>query len=276
MFGMVLSIAAARPHRRIRIGRALAGGIAGLFILCAGCTALGPGERESLTQASAQYSRGDVSGAVVRLDRLIRDFEKAPEIAEAYYVRGLCRMKMGQVGPAMADFREVIDRSGREGLVAMARTSLASIAYQGGEWGNAADLYEQSVNHLPDKPPTDQILYNAGVAMQRAGRWKQASFQFARILHKFPDRPIASEASKMAAWRHEYFAIQLGVYANADSAAAAVIAFRNKRLDAVQENLPRGGGAMWVVMSGRYAIYSDALAAMPRTKQICSSAFVIP
>lgn len=250
---------------------------AGLIpLILSGCTIMGPAERQSLREASEQYNRGEVPAAVVRLDRLIRDYGSAPEVAEAYYLRGLCRMKMGQVRPAISDFENAVDKSQRDEVTARARASLGTIAFQNSEWGRAADLYAASVNHLPDQPPTDQILYDAGVALQRAGRWKEASFQFARILNRFRDRPIATEARRMAAWRHEYFSIQLAVFANADAAAASVSNFRARGLDAVQENLPRAGGAMWVVMAGRYALFADAVAALPRARQIQPSAFIIP
>ena len=57
----------------------------------AGCTHLGPAEKESLIQANQLYSRGELSAACARLDRLIADYDGAVEIAEAYYLRGLCR-----------------------------------------------------------------------------------------------------------------------------------------------------------------------------------------
>ena len=122
----------------------------------------------------------------------------------------------------------------------------------------------------------DAILYCAGISMQRIGKWKEAAYQFGRILRQYRDSPIASEARRMAGWKHEYYSIQLGAFKNADNAADTVRSFRAKNLDAVQEYLPIGGGSLWVVMAGRYQNYADARADLPRVRKIESQAVIVP
>jgi TolA-binding protein len=247
-----------------------------LLFFLVGCESFGPAEREALVQASNAYARGDAQAASAKLDRLIKDFGRAPEVAEAHYLRGLCRMKMSQAPGAARDFEDAIRTSRREDLTALARASLASIAFQNGDWSRAADLYAQSVRHLPDQPPTDQILYNAGVSLQRVGRWREAAFQFSRIVDKFPGRPLAADARRMLGWRHEYFTIQLAAFANPASATTAVEQFRARGLDAVQENQARDGGALWVIMTGRYTTHAEASTALARVRQVEPGAFIIP
>ena len=140
----------------------------------------------------------------------------------------------------------------------------------------ANELYEKAIPDLPNKPPTDVILYCAGVSMQRVGKWKEAAYQFGRILRMYRDRPVAVDARRMAGWKHEYYAIQLGAFRHADNAADAVRTFRQKNLDAVQEYLLRSGGALWVVMAGRYENYADARADLPRVRKVQSQAVIIP
>ncbi len=269
-------IASIRPlPARPGNGRRWAGALLACVLPACGCTRLGPGERESLQEAAREYALGRIDPAMARLDPLIRDFSRAEEIAEAYYIRGLCHARQGREEAARADFEKALN-SRRRDLVGLARASLGTMAFRRGDYAAAAEHFEKGLPDVPDAPPKDQLLFSAGVAMQRAGRWKDASAQFATLLHRFPDRPIAERARRMAGWTHPYFAIQLAVYATAESAEQAVRAYRNRGLSAVQENHPRGGRAMWIVMTGRYPSYADAVAALPSIRRIQPDALIIP
>lgn len=252
--------------------------VAGLMLamLLTGCTNLPPAEREMLVQAAEEYRRGDAGQAVAKLDRIIRDYDQAVEIAEAYYLRGLCHAKLGQDWAAGRDLEQAVRRSRRPDLTANAQASLAAIAYRKGDWAEAARLYEAAAPDLPDTPPTDVILFRAGVAMQRAGKWSEARRQFARILQKFRDRPVASEARRLAEWRHSHFTIQLAAFGRVQQADDAVRSYRQRGLDPFQENQPRGGSALWVVMTGRYRTWDEAQAALSAVRRVQRDAFVIP
>jgi hypothetical protein len=248
--------------------------MSGLWL--AGCATLPPAERQTLIDASRNYTQGNRAAAVTALDRIIRDYDKAAEIGEAYYIRGLCRVQAGQDGAAVEDFERAIARSSRSDLVAQCRASLAAIAFKQGDFNGAAHLYEKAVDDLRDVPPTDQILYTAGIAMQRAGHWEKANFQFARILNRFRTRPIAADARRMVAWRHPYYAVQLGAFRDTDRAAKLLQDLRKQGFDAVQEYVARGNDSMWVVMTGRYQNYSDARASLAQIRQRQPQAIIVP
>lgn len=245
-------------------------------MLLVGCTTLPDGERVALVQAAGQANSGQCQDAVARLDRMIATYPDAPEIAEAHYIRGLCRFQAGQLQAAVDDFDAAIRKSQRPELTARAQASLGTISYQQGRWTRAADYYREAVRDLPDEPPTDQVLYHAAVAMQRAGAWREASVQLGRILRKFPNSSVADAARQLAAWPHQYFVIQLGAFSNSDAAAKTADEYRARGVDAYQENISRGGTALWGVLLGRYANYADAMAALPRAKEVQSGAFIIP
>jgi len=242
----------------------------------AGCTQLGPAEKESLLQANQLYNRGDLSAACSRLDRLIADHDSAAEIAEAYYLRGLCRAKAKQFGPAARDFAAAVAKSKRDDLTVQARVSLASLAFQRGDWDEAVDYYKKVLPELPPKPPKDDVLFAAGLAMQRVGKWRDATLCFSEIVQRFRDRPIAADARRKAAWPHPYFSIQLGAYRDLNNAAQVVRDWRDKNLDATQENLPLQGQAMWVVMAGRYRTYGEAIEALQQVRKLAPNAYIIP
>jgi len=246
------------------------------LVWLAGCTTLPDTERVALVHAAGQVDSNQCSEAVPRLDRMIATYPDAPEIAEAHYIRGLCRYRAGQIEAAVQDFEAAIRKSQRPELTAHARASLGTINYQQGRWTRAADYYREAVRDLPDEPPTDQVLYHAAVAMQRAGAWRDASVQLGRILRKFPNSSVADAARQLAAWPHQYFAIQLGAFASAEAAAKTMEEYRARGIDAYQENIARGGTALWGVLLGRYGNYADAMAALPRAKEVQSGAFIIP
>lgn len=266
------------PHERSTNPRRLAGlrlSAVALAVL-AGCSNLPPAERQALQEATRLYERGDCNTPIPTIERLIRDYGRAEEIAEAYYLRGLCRTRSGQISGAVADFEFAVARSKRPELTARARASLASIRHQQGDWTVAAELYSMAVSGLPDQPPTDEILLGAGTTMQRAGRWREAAFQFARILRSFRDRPAAAEARRLAAWPHEYFSIQVAAFASATAAARTAQAWRSKGSEALYESIPREGSTLWVVMVGQYPTYSQAVKDLPRIRQSEAGAFIIP
>ncbi len=259
-----------------QFNRGLAGLVMASVACLAGCATLPPTERQMLIDASRNYTRGEIGTASKSLDRIIRDYDQSAEIAEAYYLRGLCRASAGQEAAATDDFERAITRSQRADLIAQSKASLASLAFQRGDFAKAARLYRESVGELRDVPPTDEILYTAGLAMQRAGDWQNAGFQFARILNRFRARPVAADARRMVAWRHPYYAIQLGAYRDTEKAAKAVQAFRKQGFDPSQEYLPRGGESLWIVMAGRYQTYADARGALAKLRQREPQATIIP
>lgn len=190
--------------------------------LAAGCATLPPVQQASLTQASESYMQGDLPGASSRVDHIINEYPNAAEIAEAYYIRGLCRTQQGQLQEAASDFEMAISKSQHQDLTARSQASLASVAYRQGDWSRAADLYQAALEKLPDQPPNDQVAFAGAVAMQRAGRWGDAAVAFSRIVRLYPNQPVAASAERLRGWPHQYFTIQLAVYSSSDAGAKAV------------------------------------------------------
>ena len=249
---------------------------AGSILLMTACTEFGPRERQALSMAGQEYNEGKHVSAAARLDRLINDYSGAAEIGEAYYLRGLCRAKAGQAEAARGDFDAALEHSKRDDLTGRANASLGTIAFDRGQWSTAAEYFGKAIPKLPDAPPKDQILFSAAVASQRAGNWKQGTLYLSMLLRNFHNRPVAVEARRLATWQHQCFSIQLGVYRNSSNAQEAMKDYRRKGLDPDQENVPRGGEAVWIVRTGHYLTYAQATAALASVRRIEPKAYIIP
>ena len=68
-----------------------------LISVLAGCTQMSDSDRQKLIEANDLYARNQIAPAVARLDQLIEDYPKAPEVAEAHYLRGLCRTQASDI-----------------------------------------------------------------------------------------------------------------------------------------------------------------------------------
>jgi tetratricopeptide (TPR) repeat protein len=249
-----------------------------LVATTAGCFQMGEDQRQKLRRAGDLYRQQQVDEAIHQLDPVIQNAGGTAEVAEAYYLRGLCRAEQGRFKQAAADLKQAIARSVRDDLTVQAKASLAAVRFQQDDWKAAADLYDDVVGRLANSPPTDQILFYAGQAMQRAGRWKQARAQFGRILWKFASSPVKEDARRMAGWQHEYFAVQLAAFEDTENAENAVQRFRaNSGLDFVQMmNQPWRGSVLWIITAGRYPTYDDALKALPKVRRIAPDAYIVP
>lgn len=266
-----------------RVSRGLSGGpsaknlAAGVgLLLLTGCASLSESQKASIRDAAEAYNRGDAAGAAGRLNRVISQSPDGMQIAEAYYIRGLCRVQAGQLQEAASDFDAAIARSRREDLTALSQASLGSIWYRSGDWNRAADLYTMALARLPDQPPTDQVALSAGIALQRAGRWRDASLQFGRIIRHFPNGTVTPRARQLAAWPFDHFAIQIGVFSRSDTAMQQVQAAKAKGIDAYLQSMTRDGKVIWVILTGRFSTYNEALNALQRIRQFEGQAFVLP
>jgi len=245
-------------------------------LLAVGCTSLPESQRQSLRRASSYYLQGNMTSAMAQLDAIIAGYPSAAEIGEAYYIRGLCRAHTGQTASAKSDFQQAVRAAGHKELTARAKASLATIAYSQKDWSTAAKLYADALPNLPDTPPKDKMLYYAGLALRRNGRWSKAQQQFSLVLHKFRNRPVAAAARRQATWKHQFFSIQLGAFRSTTRAGQQVETFHAQGLDAFQEHQLRNGTGLWLVMTGRYPTYEEAVKALNCVRRIQSDAYIIP
>lgn len=244
--------------------------------MLAGCITLPPAQRQDLQRASQLYTQGRYHSATAKLDDIIKTHPQALEIAEVYYLRGLCRLKGRMPQRSADDFKKAISKSRRKDLTARSKASLAALAFKAGKWKQAADLYAEALPDLPDQPPKDKILFSAGLCLQRIGRWKESRRRFNELLNTFGNRPLAKDARRMVRWDHPYYAIQVAAFSSAQSASRMVQELRREGFDATQEFLPRNRRSLWIVMTGSYPSYEDAVLGLKHVNRSHPDAFIIP
>jgi tetratricopeptide (TPR) repeat protein len=258
-----------------RLG-SLAFAAAGLLGL-SGCTSLPEVGRQELIRAHQAYERGDIAAAENGAGKVIEAYPHAREIGEAYYVRGLARARQGRKSEAEADFRQAIKRSQRGELGGRAATSLGMILQERGQYAEAAANYEAAAANLEAGEVQSKAMYNLGVCRQRGGEWSEARRAFESLLRTYPTSPEAEQARRRAAWPHEHFAIQCGVFGNSANAQRMLEQLRRENLQAYTE---AHGGQRWgsasAVRVGRFRDYGAAARALPTVKRVVADAYIVP
>ncbi len=241
-----------------------------------GCEGVPPGGREMLARANTAYARGDYAAGNASAGEFLRRFASSVGAGEAYYLRGLCRVRLGQHDAARADFAAGAAIADRPELKAYCQAMLANLAYDRGEIDAALAGYAASVPYLPARPPTDEILFRYGVCLQRTGRWEEARHVFSRLLDEFATSREADAARSRFAWRHDYFAIECGVFRHVGEANRAAGRLRDLGLDTSVEFVRLDGQAAWRVLSGRYPTYNEAADGLARVRAIEPQARIVP
>ncbi len=241
-----------------------------------GCGQL-PGQAVSrIRQGHAAYEHGDYTRAEQMLSRVIAEHASHPDTGEAYYVRGLSRLRVGRAEPAHQDFRAGLLVAERPELRALLNAQLGNLAYEHGQYQNAAAYYDQARPDLPGHPPTDRILLRHGISLQRCGRFPEAKQVLADLLTSFPAGPAAAEAREKIGWTGDYYAIQCGVYGESGNAESAARKLRAAGVEASAWRETRDGATRYVVRAGRYPQRAAAERDLPQIRRIIPDAFVVP
>ncbi len=246
-----------------------------LLCVAAGCASLPPDGKKELLLAQQQYDKGNPAGAERLTSRVISRYPDKLEIAEAYYLRGLTRVRQGRTGQARRDFREASTRSKRTDLTSYANTALAMLSQRDGDFEEAADYYQTALAGSDDRSNAE-LLYNLGVCLQRSAQWERARESFLRLLEEAPDGAYAARARSRAEWPNRFFSIQCGVFSNPTNADRLVSEFSRQGLRAFV--YPRGGRAdgSRPVYVGRFADYLAATQALPGVRRFVHDAYVVP
>ncbi len=245
--------------------------------LLAGCGAVPPAAQQRLAQARENYDRAAYAAAEQLATGFLNEYAWSSTAADAYYLRGLCRIELGQRERAKADFTAGVAAAGkRQDAGALCRAMLGNLAAEDGYANLAIEYYTNAVPLLPARPPTDEALYRYGVCLQRVGRWSEARRVFSRLLHEFATSRHAPAARRRFSWRHGFFTIQCGAFDRVDEANKAAQELGTRGLAGSVEYGDLDGHPAWRVLTGRYATYDQATADLERVREAAPDAVVVP
>lgn len=242
----------------------------------AGCGGISAQGKDRIKAARDRYDRGEFAGAVTELDPVLKEFPRAPESAEAYYLRGLAHMRQNSRGSAKSDLTKCIELSQRPDLTARARATLGEIAYDEEDFQTAIRLFDLSLRDMREEPPADEIRYRLAVSLQREARWDEAREQFAVLMHRYKGGRHPEDVRRRFSWPAKSFAIQCGAFQQEASAMALVKRLKDAGLSAREAFEGRGGVPVHIVYEGQYSSYAEARGALPKVRRHVPDGQIVP
>jgi len=264
----------ARWKRRSRLG--LAAG--GLLVLAAGsgCTRLPGPAVQQVRDAHQAYQRRQYARCEQLLDPVITRHRREPDVAEAHYVRALCRLQSGQAASARQDLEAGLAVADRPELRGLLQAQLGNLEYEAARYAQAAGHYRRARPRLPERPPTDRVLLRFGESLQRSGRFAEAKRIFAELILDYPNSAAARQARGKISPPGGAFSVQCGAYSRRQYADRAVDKLRRAGVTARVWQEQRRGVSRYVVRTGPYQTHDEASKALARIRAHVPDAFVVP
>ena len=244
----------------------------GGMVFISGCAA--PPSMLNLNTGYQDYRATDYVAASGVANQFITQNPTSAALDEAYYLRAISREARGNLTGAAADYRRAISLSHRPDLLGKSYKALGDMAFVKSEYAAAATDYLNSLHLDPAAAPDPLMLFRVATSLQNTGHWNQARTYYAQLAGGFPQSPLATVAMSRMALTH--FAIQYGAYIYSQPAWAEVNALKNQGIAAVVLMQVSKGRRFFVVQSGQYPTYADALAARQKIAVANPQAIVSP
>ncbi len=244
--------------------------------ICFGCHGLPPSAVDRILKSEHAYRIARYDESQRLATSVIRSYPEEPDTAEAYYLRGLARVRSGDRAEANGDFRQAVRLCERSDLKSVLSTQLAHMLFEDHAFAGAARLYNQALKGPYPENCTPGLWFRYALSLERSGAFCDARSAFQRVADQRTDARLSSAASTHLAWRHSYFTLQCGAYTRAERARAAAKMLKERGLDAAVVRSGRPGVASHLVHAGRYPDYVSARAALADIRRVQPDAFVIP
>ncbi len=236
-----------------------------------------PGKvQDHLAKGEQAYQQKRYDVAVAELTAYIDGGGKHLELPRALYLRGLAQTRAGNRTGAKADLQRAASGNSPADIRWRAQSQLGTLAYEDGQWRQAAEAYAGAAQDAPRAPPTDLILFRLGTCYERLGQWPKSRQLFERLVREFPKSSVAADAQRRLQLKPDHFAIQCGVFADAKNADYLVTQLGRDGIQATVRREPRGGVMSNVVVVGRMQNYEEALRELSRVKGYVPNAVLWP
>ena len=229
-----------------------------------------------LNEAEQAYRANQFDRTEELCNSVIKEHPDKPDVAEAFYLRGLARLRGNQAEGAMRDFETAINKTKRRELRGLAHAQLANINFEKDRYQQAIVHYGWARDDLPNEPPKDRVLLQYGIALQRLGRFRDAQPILGEVFKRFPQSSHAADARRRHAWPHEFFTIQCGAFSDIARAHQHAARLQSQSVSAVAVPEGEGTSRLYHVRVGRYPNYLQAQGALPNARRAQPDAYILP
>ncbi len=243
----------------------------------AGARADGPPDHPLLAEAAERYLAGDRDGALARWRAYRAGFGPSPFCADAWYWEGVVLLETGDRAGAERAFRECLRAPRSRWFAAMAECGLGDSLFAADRFDEAVEAYRRALDQRCPDARTDYILYRMAVANERAGNWSRGRTCYELLLRDHPRSALSARARERLEHPHPAFFVQVGAFADEESARTLSLQILSKGLPA---RVVRGSGgeAPYLVWAGSFGRYDEARDALPEIARLCGakSATLVP
>ena len=221
--------------------------------------------------------------AIAKADEFLKSSPHGAGSPEALYLKGRAlegKNLAADVTPeqvnqnltdAKAAYMQALDRVPREPLQAYIRTSLANVSYFQDDYPTAISQWTAAYDKLDRDDLKAWALYRVGVSQQRLGQFAQADQTFANVQQFHSGTVPAQRAQEHQGARAFY--LQLATFANPQSATNAIVALKQKGINAGRATNAQGHT---IVRVGPLPSYNQALYFKTQLASQYPDAIVLP
>jgi tetratricopeptide (TPR) repeat protein len=252
-----------------------------LLLFIAGCAVFNGNKSGSLMEtARRQFDKNQYTIAVHSLSDLIRNYPLSAEVAQAYYLRGLCYR---QIGPekndqAKLDFEQTIKKSKpNSNLRRLCHVAMGHLFFETNPPENdsqAIEHYKKALDGMENKQPKDAVLYRLGTALQRLGQWPAADAYLSQCFNLFPKSSFAEYAKTRFGVRA--FKLQIAVVSDIRRARELIEKLRKSGWTAGWNPIWKDDKTLYAVRTGNYQTYDLAIKALAQLQEVQPQAIIVP
>ncbi len=174
--------------------------IAGLLVAAAlgGCTNWGADRTDPYGRyfnlGRDAYQSGRWQAAADNLTHYLQAYPSSPRRAEAYYYRGLARVKLERRQAAREDFDRAVHSQPSARVRSLAHVAMGNLHYEEGQDARAVEAYGQGLRSPAPEVPQERVALRLAISLQRLGRWADADRYLAMVIRRYPQTAAAEEA----------------------------------------------------------------------------------
>lgn len=261
------------------IGLFVASCLCGSIFIASGCGS-NPSVKNDLKAGYQSLETSNYDAAISQADASLRKNPAGRTAAEALYLKGRALEVKPYTSQAEADanfaaareaYQQALTHNPRKDLDGLIRAGLGNTNYWLEDFNSAARHWAGAYEILSDRNAKSFVLYRIGLCYQRMGDFVGADQRFAMVQQTFPGTDAAARAREKQGYKE--FNVQIGVFANAQNAAATIAQLQQEGL-VVRKGSNKQGQT--VVSLGPFRNYEQASAARDRAAARHPQAIVVP